>query len=373
MCIGNHLGFWPGGFFPNATEKRESPGHTLKPIAEYSDDFTVFSHLDHGTNGGHSAVHTFLSGVRKEEAVGFPEKNRTLDQAAAEHTGSQTRFSSLNAGIAEGTSMCWTRSGVRIPPVNNPSRLFEALFVEADAAARKRERARLLNRSSVLDAVRESANQVEKRLNTADRNKLDQYLTSVRDVERRVQMSQAWLDRPKPNSPIAAVLDEERKQIDEIPLFFDLLTLALQTDSTRVATFEIPLAFRTTELEVGSYHGLSHHGKEEGRLEQLAVVEQYLMTQFAHLLKNLHESQILNDTLVVFGSGMGNASSHSNRNLPVLLAGGGLKHQGHVVCPKEDHQRVPLCNLWLSVLNWFGSEIEQFNKSTGTFSSMAIG
>ena len=269
--------------------------------------------------------------------------------------------------------MCWTRAGVRIPPVNNPARLFEALFVESDAATRKATRTRLLHRSSVLDAVRESARQVGSRLNTTDRDKLDQYLTSVRDVERRVQMSQTWLDRPKPQSPIDPVIDEERKHIDEIPLFFDLLTLALQTDSTRVATFEIPMAFRTSELDVGSYHGLSHHGKEEGRLEQLAVVEKYLMAQFGHLLTKLRESQILDDTLVVLGSGMGNGSSHSNSDLPVILAGGGLQHQGHVVCPENAHQRVPLCNLWLSALHWFGMEAERFNRSSGTFGPMRVG
>ena len=373
VCIGNHLGYWPGGFFPSEAGEEYKTSPTLAAVDAHRKNFTVFSHLDHGTSGGHSGVHVFLSGVRKEEAGGFPEKNITIDQAAAEFSGSATRYPSITAGIGDGTSMCWTRSGVRIPPVNNPARLFEALFVESDASSRESERTRLLHRSSVLDAVRESAKRLGGRLSTLDRDKLDQYLTSVRDVERRLQMSKEWLDRPKPKSPIAPVIDEERLQIEQIPLFYDLLTLALQTDSTRVATFEIPMNFRTSELDVGSYHGLSHHSKEAGRLKQLAIVEKYLLTQFGDFLTKLGDARILDQTLVVFGSGMSDGSKHSNKDLPVILAGGGMRHRGHVVCPADEHKRISLCNLWLSALQWFGLETARFNRSNGTFSAMELG
>lgn len=373
VCVGNHLGYYPGNFFPKNGGLNYQTSPSLAHVERHRDDFTVFSNLDDGNSGGHKGVHAFLSGVRKEESAGFAEKNMTIDQAAAEHVGSATRYASLTTGLGEGTNFCWTRSGVNIPPVNNPAHLFAALFVDSDAGARATERTRLMHRSSVLDALRESAGDLNSQLNAADRNKLDQYLTSVRDVERRLQMSVDWLDRPKPKAPIKPVLNEERMQIEEIPLFYDLLALALQTDSTRVATFEIPISFQTTELDVGSYHGLSHHSKEEGRLAQLAIVEKYLFTQFAHFLDQLKEAQVFDDTLVVAGSGMSDASRHSNRDLPVLLAGGGLKHGGHVVCPTEDHKRVPLSNLWLSALQWFGLEKEKFGKSTGTFSPMDIG
>ncbi len=372
ICIGNHLGFWPGGFFPTAEGHDYAISQTLTPLQKYRSDFTVFSHLDHDAKGGHGAVHSFLTGVKKEESAGFPEKNISIDQVAAEHVGAATRYPSITAGLGEGTDMCWNRAGVRLPPVNNPARLFEALFVESSVGEKASQRERLLHRASVLDALRESANRLAGNLDAADRGKLDQYLTSVRDVERRLQMSDAWLDKPKPESPIDAIKDEERLQIEEIPLFMDLMTLALQTDSTRVATFEIPLGFHTNDLDVGSYHGLSHHSKQENLLAQLQVVEIYLMTQFAHLLGKLKEAGLMDSTLVVIGSGMGNASNHSSRDLPVLLAGGGIKHQGHLVCPEEEHKRVQLSNLWLSVLQWFGVERERFGRSTGTFSPMEI-
>ena len=333
---------------------------------------TVFSHLDHEINGGHKGVHSFLTSIKKEEAAGFPEKNISLDQAAAEHVGSRTRFASINTGIGAGTDMCWTRAGVHVPPINNPATLFQGLFVNSSQDDRAALRTRLEHRASVLDALRESARALDKTLNHADSNKLDQYLTSVRDVERRLQMSQAWIDQPKPKAPIDEVLDEERRHIDQVALLYDLMALALQTDSTRIATLEIPLGFRTAELDLGSYHGLSHHSKSEERLRQLQIVEAFLTTKLNDFISRLKEAQIFDDTLIVFGSGMSDGSVHSNRNLPVLLAGGGLGHQGHVICPANPHERVPLSNLWLSVLNWFGSKAERFGRSTGTFSPMKI-
>jgi len=373
VCVGNHLGFYPGNFFPKDAGKDYTPTSTLKPLEEHRDALTVFSNLDHELNGGHKAVQGFLTSIKKEEAAGFPAKNISLDQIAAEHVGSSTRFPSVNAGIQQGTDMCWTRTGVHVPPVNNPATLFRGLFVNSPDSEREVERTRLKHRGSVLDALRDSANALNRTLNVADRDKLDQYLTSVRDVERRLQMSKEWLDRPKPKSPIEEVQDEERQHIDEVAVFYDLMALALQTDSTRVATFETGLGFRTAELNLGSYHGLSHHGKSEGRIEQLQVVESFLTTKLSDFISRLKEAKILDDTMIVFGSGMSDGSSHSNRNLPVLLAGGGLKHQGHLVCPAQQHKRVPLSNLWLSVLQWFGSESERFGRSTGTFSPMKIG
>ena len=373
VCVGNHLGFYPANFFPSVAGKDFQFTPTLQPLEKYRNQLTVFSHLDHDLNGGHKAVQGFLTSIKKEEADGFPDKNISLDQMAAEHVGNATRFASLTTGIGGGTDMSWARAGVRIPPTNHPATLFRGLFVDSPRHERQANRARLTHRASVLDALSESAHALHRTLNVADRNKLDQYLTSVRDVERRLQMSQAWIDRPKPKSPIDEIKDEERQHIDEIALLYDLMALALQTDSTRVTTLEVPMGFRTAELDLGSYHGLSHHSKSEERLGQLQIVEAFLTTKLRDFMTRLQEAQILDDTLIVFGSGMSDGSIHSNRNLPVLLAGGGLAHQGHVICPAEPHRRIPLSNLWLSILHWFGSDAQRFGRSTGTFSSMAIG
>ena len=372
VCVGNHLGFYPGNFFPKTAGQEYESTSTLQPLQAHKEDLTVFSNLDHGLNGGHRAVQGFLTSIRKEEASGFPEKNISLDQAAAEQVGSSTRFPSINTGIVNGTDMCWTRAGVHVPPVSNPAILFRGLFVNSSQNALEAERTRLKHRASVLDALSDSARALNRTLNAADRDKLDQYLTAVRDVERRLQMSKVWIDRPKPQPTIDEVLDEERQHIDEVALFYDLMALALQTDSTRIATLETGMGFRTSELDLDAYHGISHHGKSPGRIDQLRVVEAFLTTKLSDFISRLKDAQIFDSTLIVFGSGMSDASSHSNRNLPVLFAGGGVKHQGHLVCPPDSHKRVPLSNLWLSVLQWFGSEREQFGRSTGTFSPMEI-
>ena len=216
LAIGNHLGFYPPAFFPEKAGADYVSSQTLKNIERHRKDFTVFSNLDDGAHGGHSGVHAFLSGgIRKEESGGFPEKNISLDQVAAEYSGSTARFPSINAGLGEGTDMCWNRTEVRIPPINNPARLFEALFVERSKSERDLERTRLEHRGSVLDALRESAKSLHGNLSNADRDKLDQYLTSVRDVENRLQMSEVWLDKPKPRLSIAPVIDEDRMHIEE--------------------------------------------------------------------------------------------------------------------------------------------------------------
>ena len=373
VCFGNHLGFYPEAFFPKNSGADFIISPTLKHIEKHRNDFTVFSNLDDGTNGGHAGVHAFLSGgIRKEMAAGFPEKNISIDQVAAEHVGSATRFPSITAGIDSGTNMVWKRSGVSVPPINNPAQLFSALFVDQDNASRVMQRKVLLHRSSVLDALRESAKTLNGKLDASDRDKLDQYLTSVREVERRLQMSREWLDKPKPKSPIKTIGQAERQHIEEMPLLCDLLALALQTDSTRVTTFEVPISFRTSELNVGGYHSLSHHSKSEDRLGQLQKVEKYWMEQFGFFLNRLKEKKVFNDTLVVLGSGMSDGSRHSNRDLPVLLAGGGIKHEGHLICPAEGSKRIPLSNLLLSTLQWFGCDRERFGKSTGAFSPMQI-
>ncbi len=378
VCMANHLGFYPGNFFPKGEGGLDydlSP--TLEPLAPHKKDFTVFSNLDDGLNGGHACVHAFLSGIRTEEASGFAAKNITIDQRAAESVGSKTRYRSLTTGLDQGTKLCWTRSGITIPPINNPARLFDALFVDSDENSKSKERRRLSLRASVLDALNGSAKKLSNDLNQADKDKLDQYLTSVREVEQTLQMSQDWLGKPKPKVEINRVEEAERMHLEIMPLMLRLNALALQTDSTRVCTFELPMGFATAELDLDSYHGLSHHGKSPGRIDQLFVVETYFMKQFSKFMDHLKEmpveggGTVFDKTAIVIGSGMGNASGHHNRDLPVIVAGGGFQHKGHYIAPEEDHKRVPLSNLWLTLLQWFGVEDESFGRSTGTLDALA--
>jgi hypothetical protein len=337
----------------------------------------VFSHLDHGLKGGHRAVHAFLSGVKTADAKAMPEGNISLDQRAAEFVGSKTRFPSLNLGVGGDCEMSWTRNSVHVPPLTRAPEVFRALFVQDNAAALRQRAQRNGLDSSILDTVNEHARRLSGRLGQPDRDKLGEYLNSIRDVERRIEMSNEWLQKPKPD--VAMKEPANGSFMESIPIFFDLIALAFQTDSTRVATLEIPPGLDTTDFALQkNYHGYSHHGKAEENLKGLLTIERFQMEQVARFIGRLKSmpdplngGTMLDHTMVLFGSGMGNGSSHTNADLPVLLAGGGFKHRGHLRLPEEGGKRVPLCNLYLSMLQRFGVETNRFGTSSGTLNGLA--
>ncbi len=380
VCVGNPLGMLPTSFFPEKAGADYKTPELLQPLEHLRSDFTLFSHLDHDVSGGHSAVHSFLSGIKDQNASDWPERNISVDQRAAEFVGAQTRFPSIVASVgkAEGDLACqlsWTRNGINVPPITRASQLFRALFIVDDAESRRRRADAYDVNASILDAVNEQAKLLETQLGQRDREKLDEYLTSVREVERKLGMSNAWLEKPKPKVEMSQPADGPFTQ--SLSVFYDLLLLALQTDSTRVATLEIPGSIDTDNLGLtGGYHGFSHHGKAEVLQRGLLVIEKFQTTQFAQFLDQLKSirdvdgAPLLDRTIVVFGSGMGNGSSHSNKDLPLLLAGGGFRHGEHKVYPTD--RRVPACNLFTSMLQQFGVEVDRFNTASGTLTGLEV-
>jgi hypothetical protein len=374
VCVGNPLGMLPEAFFPSKPGPDYETTELLKPLERHRKDFTIFSHLDHDVSGGHRAVHSFLSGIKDQDATAWPSRNISIDQRAAEFVGAKTRFPSLVAsvGSAEGDmapQMSWTRNGINVPPVIRASELFRALFVADNAATRKRAAEACGVNGSILDAVRDQAASLGRKLGKLDRDKLDEYLTSVREVERKIGTASGWLDTPKPH--VEMKMPEDGPFTESLSAFYQLLTLALQTDSTRVAVLEIPGVIDTQNLGLsGAYHGFSHHGKAEVLQRGLLVIEKFQTTHFAAFLDKLATlrdgdgARLLDRTMVLFGSGMGNGSSHSNKDLPILVAGGGFHHGQHKAYPQD--RRVPLCNLYTTMLQRFGIETDRFNKATGT-------
>jgi hypothetical protein len=381
VCVGNPLGMLPDCFFPETPGSGYKTPELLEPLEAYRGHFTVCSHLDHDQAGGHRAVHSFLSGIKENEASDRPERNISVDQRAAEFVGSATRFPSLvispdRAGDLA-CRLSWTRNGINVPPLARPNEVFRALFIAEDAESRARKARAFALDGSILDAVMGHAKSLELRLGRTDREKLNEYLTAVREVETKLAMSDEWLGRPKPKVDMPPPTDGTITTT--LPAFYDLLALALQTDSTRVATLGIPGSLETSDLGLsGTYHGFSHHGKAEVLRQGLLIIEKYQMTELARFLgklKSIREpdgSTLLDRTMVLFGSGMGNGSSHSNKDLPILLAGGGFRHGEHKVYPQETRQRVPLCNLYVSMLQRFGLEVDQFNTSTGTLGGLEV-
>ena len=389
VCIGNMLGFHPEAFWPSAavaestTEFAEHREYALNrstaPLDAIRDRMTLIGGLDHGTNGGHFSIHAFLSGVRQIDAKSMPDANVTIDQYAADHVAGLTRFPTLTigseSGIHGGCQMSWTRTGTRVPPIPGPEQLFKLLFVDVSQQDKRAVADRFSLQGSILDMVKGDADRLEKKLNQQDRNKLDEYLTSVRDVEKRIGLRRNWLDVPKPEAPFAA--PKNRNMVEDLPLLYDLIALALQTDSTRIATLEIGGDFNPRDLGVnGDYHALSHHGQLEDRIEALITLETYQVQQFVRFIEKLSSMEeggtsLLEQTMVLFGSGMGNANSHTNTNLPVLLAGGGFRHGRLLTFDRKSKNRPPLTNLFVSMLQQFGLEIDQFATSTGTLRGFA--
>ncbi len=374
VAVGNLLGFYQPEFFPKAAGADYAMPRLLQPLAGMRKDFTLFSGLDHGVKGGHFAVHSFMTGVLSMDAKGMPEGNISLDQQAAESVGGATRFPSLaigsEDGIHGGCQMCWTRSGTRVPPIPGPRELFRRLFVNESAGDLAGMKDGFKRKGSILDAVHGDARSLQGQLNALDREKLDEYFTSVREVERQLELRKQWADVPKPAPPLKEPVNTN--MVTDLALLYDLIALAIQTDSTRIATLEIGGGFESRYMGISKdYHALSHHGQVQANIDQLLQLEEYQMQQFARFLAKLKsipdgEGTLLDHTMVLFGSGMANANAHTNSNLPVILAGGGFKHGEYKALPSSGLNRRPLCNLYLTLLQRFGLEVDQFGTSTGT-------
>ncbi|RBP45353.1 uncharacterized protein DUF1552 [Roseimicrobium gellanilyticum] len=374
VCVANPFGMIPDAFFPTTSGKDAALPENMQALEPLRGKFTIFSHLDHGLNGGHSGTHAFLSGVRSNEAAGMPHGNITLDQFCAEKMAGVTRFPALNTSAGSndggGVELCWTRSGVMVPSIQKVSRVFQMLFVDDPGDKASQRLARYRRQGSILDAVNQQAKSMNQRLSQHDRQKMDQYFTSIREVEQTLQQEQAWVTRPRPKVDMKEPKNGTVSQ--QLPILFDLITLALQTDSTRVATIEVPGAFDTgaVGIEAKGYHAYSHHGKDPKLMAGMRKVERYQMDQLARFLTRLSDLNMLDSTQVLFGSGMGDGSAHTNKNLPILVAGGGCNHQTHVVMPEEQGKRVPLSNLYLTMAQRFGMEADAFGHSKGTMSGV---
>lgn len=378
VCICSGLGMNPESFFPKSFERDYKLSAVLSPLEALRDDFTVFSHMDHpGIFTKHEAMNSILSGVDANHTA--PGKNVSVDQVAASHVGYQTRFPSVHISLAGSQGSSWSRSGIKVREEGDPLALFQKLFVDDPGAAKKARRSELVQQGSVLDLVREQAKRFERNVNQPDRAKLDEYLTAVREAEMKIQGMKRWEDVPKPK----VEFDEKEHAHCSVdyetlsPLMFDLLFLAIQSDTSRFFTAGFGMHNHVIELDgvKEGYHSLSHHGNLEEKLKQLRIIETFYIAQMARFMAKLksartEQSHLLNETMVWFGSGLGDAARHSNRDLPLILAGGGLKHGAHLDCTRPDGRQTPLNNLFTTMLQNFGVETDRFNNATGTMSQL---
>ena len=382
-ATGIFYGFVPENFHPQETGRNYTCPPLLKPLEPFRQDYTVFSGLDHNLSGGHNATKFFLSGIPTNQSKGFAEANISIDQKASDHVGGKTRYSSLTLDTDRGNehTLSWTRNGNNIQPVRSLEKLYQMLFRKDDLNSRKQKERNWADKKSILDLAKAQASNFQKGLGKEDTEKLDQYFTSVREFEKRIEQSTQWLDREKPSTSYNLPGRADSLTLrDKTPLFYDLMALALQTDSTRV----ISLAFTNLGKENGGlsgithgYHTLSHHGQVQEAIDELSIIESFHVEQYSRFLGKLKEVKepngmtLLDNTMALLGSGMSNANSHSNRDLPILLAGGGFKHGQHLHFARHGKQSTPLCNLYLSMLQNFGIEAEKFNTSSGTLTGLS--
>ena len=356
---------------PETAGRGYRPSRYLQGLDDIRNDFTIVSGSSHpGVTGGHTAEGSIFSAC--PNMSGATSRNTiSLDQLLAKHLGHETRFPSLVLNTNNSTSPSYTENGSMIPAENNAVRLFTKLFVD-DKPSEQERQAELIRRGrSVMDAIAPEAKALLRQVGAGDRDKLDAWFTSVRELEQRLAANEEWVHRPKPKvsaKPPVNIPRDNEVAVERI--FLDIIELALATDSTRFITLHVS-GNNVSALDgvEENYHSLSHHGLDDEKLRQLAIVEKATIDEWAGFIRRLKTGGLLDETMVLLTSNLGNASSHDNKNMPVLFAGGGFKHGQHLAFDQKNNY--PLPNLYLSTLQRAGIETDQFATSTGTMDGLA--
>lgn len=384
LAVCNNLGLLPENFFPTQTGRDYALSPYLELLREYRNELTVFSGVSHpDVDGGHPADNCFLTAAPHPGRGGF-RNTISIDQYAAERLGNQTRFPSLTLGVnvSQGQrSLSWTGAGVLIPCEEKASEVYRRLFLQGTPEEVDGQVRRLKLGESIMDAVAGQAKDLQRKVGARDRERLDQYFTGVRELEQRMSTGQEWERRPKPKVAASQPLDPSspRAYMEKVRLMYDMTRLAFETDSTRFVTLLLD-SVSSPALEIegknlsDSYHNLSHHGKSPDKLTQLRTIDEWHMKLLAELfggLKKVNEGNenLLDRSMILYGSNLGNANTHVTTNLPTLLAGGGFKHGQHLAFNKEHNY--PLPNLFVSMLQRLGLESDKFASSTGTMRGFA--
>ena len=376
VAINIGLGLHGPNIIPSKSGRDYELTTYLKLIGEHRKQFTVISGVSHPeVGGGHASYKSYLTCAPHPNCAGF-RNSISLDQLAAAKFGSETRFASLSLS-SSGPGLSWSRSGVEIPTLTRPSFVFRRLFLTGKPNDQAQQIQRLRDGQSILDAVRQKTRHLDKQLNGRDRDKLDQYFEAVREAERRLARAEAWEQKPKPKVNAKPPRDEtdNKRIVERMRLMYDVMHLALETDSTRFLTYNIS-GMNSVPVIPGitiDYHNLSHHGKDPEKIRQLTIIESAMMTEFAAFLKKLSSSReaggtLLDSTMVLFGSNLGNASSHDTHNMPIVLAGGGFEHGQHLAFSKQNNY--PLPNLFVSMLQRLGKQTDSFGTGNSTMTGL---
>ena len=374
VMICNALGLYPPSLFPRTPGNDYENTEYLELLKEHRSEFTLFSGLSHPDQNGkepHDTEMTFLTAAINPGLAGF-RNSISVDQVAAMHLGHTTRFPSITLGSNTQESQSYNINGVMLPADNRPSRVFAKLFLAGSPEEQRRQRQRLAEGRSILDAVGDQTKALNQRVSGGDRKQLDEYFAAIRTAEKELAASEAWLDRRKPevNAEVPKDIAEPSELLGRIRVLFNLIPLMLQTDSTRVISLMIQDHGAVPNIAGvhGEHHPLSHHGQDPDRIAQLKIIESGILSAFSDFLTQLGQqsaqgTRLLDHTAVLFGSNLGNANAHDPTNLPIILAGGGYKHGRHIAYDRRNN--TPLCNLFVTLLQRMGVETDRFATSNG--------
>jgi len=374
VLIGQPLGMYSPNFFPTKAGRDYEASRYLKSLQAHREQFTVFSGMSHRYAAGHFAECGLFTGVHSEMIRYNEIKNGiSLDQEAASHIGNQTRFASLNLG---GGDFVWNRRGVRVPSETRATQVFKKLFIAGTANEEKRELQKVKDGQSILDDVGEQIKSLNRRVSSADRSRLDLFLSSLRDAEHTLQQDEHWSKTPKPRVDYPTPTSEftSAQLIERSRQWYNIVHLALQTNSSRVITLSLSTGERPEIPGVTlGHHDASHHGLDPAKLEQLALIEEAEIKVFGEFIEKMKQSRdgertLLDHTAILYASNLGNSSSHDNNNLPIILAGGSFKHKGHLAYDTKNNQL--LSNLYVRMLHHMDIEAKSFGASTGMVSEI---
>jgi hypothetical protein len=382
LAICNNLGVLPEHFFPADEGTGYKPSHYLTFLEEHRADFTVISGVSHpNVDGGHPSDISFLTAAPHPASSSF-RNSISLDQHVAEHIGAHTRFPSLALAVNGNRSLSWTGTGVAIPPEQSASQVFQQLFLQGTKSEIEAKIRELDTGRSILDTVSLQAQALNRKVGAGDRDRLEQYFTSVRDLESRLQAARAWENKPKPvvDEPAPNDPASSAQFIQKIEVMYRIARLAFQTDSTRAITL-MQNGVSTPAMQIqgatisDGYHNLSHHGKATEKLAQLKVIDEWQMRTLAGLLTELKSveeqgANLLDRTMVLYGSNLGDANAHSTNNMPILLAGGGFRHGLHLKFDAANNY--PLPNLFVSMLARMDIQSDIFATATGTMRGLEM-
>lgn len=375
MTLG--LGLHSANLNPIDAGRNYSASRYLNAIDDLREQFTVISGTSHpGVGGGHRAEASILT-ANPMGSSGRAKNSISIDQYLAKFLGGETRFPSLVLSSSGNDSPAYTENGAMIPAVSSPATVFDQLFANGTKAERKKQAVLVREGRSIMDLVEQDAKRLQRELGRADRDRLDQFFSSVRDLEKRMASSESWAEKLKPEVDAKRPIDIQNSQdfIGQQNLMSDVVRLALETDSTRFIVYHLGGSSGVVPIPgvQQGYHGLSHHGLDEEKLEQLAMVESAIIASWGSFLRGLQRTgdgggSLLDQTSVLLTSNLGNASNHSNKNMPVVLAGGGFKHGQHLAF--DQRRNYPLPNLFVSLMQQMGIEESQFASGTGTMTGL---